>query len=362
MELKKTSLYEKHLEHKAKIVDFGGWAMPVEYGSVLKEAKLVRSGCGLFDASHMGEIRIAGPGALAFLQELTCNDISCIRAGQMQYNLFLNGRGGIIDDLMVYHCGDSFLCVVNASNAQKVLAWLLKRKISVLTVNDESAETSLLSLQGPAACSVIEKLFPQAQALQYMHFLHASHNDKKILISRSGYTGEDGFEIYCDNTSAVNLWDALLLAGRAAGCAPCGLGSRDILRIEAGYTLYGHEIDEDTNPLEASLDWAVKFQKNFVGKGMLLEAKIKGLSKKRVGFIMDERAIPRQGYPVYADGRIIGVVSSGTFSPTLNKGIGMAYIESAWVQAQPEITIKIRDAFYKATITKFNFVKGSAKK
>ncbi|MEI8348812.1 MAG: glycine cleavage system aminomethyltransferase GcvT [Candidatus Omnitrophota bacterium] len=367
MELKTTPLYQKHIDSKARIVDFTGWALPVEYASVLKETRAVRTSCGLFDVSHMGEIRIKGKGALAFLQYLTSNDISRTTPGQLQYNLFLNENAGIIDDLMVYNCADSFLCVVNASNCAKVYQWLVKNKSNDVQIVDESETTALLSLQGPFASCIIEKVFAKSAAnIGYMHFIEYSFLGKKIIISRSGYTGEDGFEIYCNNQDAVSLWDSMVAEGRQYGLMLCGLGARDILRIEAGYPLYGHEINEDTNPLEASLEWAVKLKKEFISKEKLCrmaEAGLRaGLRRKRIGFVLLDRALPRQGYPIYRNSTAIGEVTSGAYSPNLNVFIGMGYVEKDYSSLGTPIAIKIRDTVYNAKVSSFTFIKSHTKK
>lgn len=358
MEPQKTPLYEKHVDNNGHIVDFSGWALPVEYSSILKEAKAVRTTCGLFDASHMGEIYVKGKEALNFLQSITPNDISLTKKGQLQYNLFLNDKGGIVDDLMVYNLGDGFLCVVNASNTDKVYNWLMSKmrdsKYADLEIINESSNTSLLSLQGPKAIFIIEKIFgPEVKKLKYMRFTESIFQNKKVIVSRSGYTGEDGFEIYCENALAPIIWDLILKYGKDEGLVLSGLGARDVLRIEAGYPLYGHEINDDTNPLEASLGWVTKLNKNFIAKEKINKDKI---TRKRVGFVMEERAIARQGYQIYVDGKVIGEVTSGTYSPNLNQFIGMAYIEKDFSKSGQSVEIKIRDKFYKAKVTNFNFI------
>ncbi|MCK9614771.1 MAG: glycine cleavage system aminomethyltransferase GcvT [Candidatus Omnitrophica bacterium] len=362
MEPKKTPLYQKHVENNAHIVDFSGWALPIEYSSILKETKAVRLSCGLFDASHMGEIIIRGTSALDFLQALTPNDISKTNSGQLQYNVFLNEKAGIIDDLMVYNLGNSFLCVVNASNINKVYTWLCRARLEAKYVKadnveivDESPEISLLSLQGPKSVKVISEIFGQdINSLKYMHFVQLNFENKNIIVSRSGYTGEDGFELYCPNCVAPALWDVILEKGKSHDLCLCGLGARDVLRIEAGYPLYGHEINDNTNPLEASLNWVVKFKKDFIAKDKLENAEI---TRMRVGFVMNDRAIARQGYSVYSNDKIIGQVTSGTFSPNLDKFIGMAYVEKEFGKIGTSLEIKIRDKFYKAQVANFNFIK-----
>ncbi|UCG34920.1 MAG: glycine cleavage system aminomethyltransferase GcvT [Candidatus Omnitrophota bacterium] len=356
MELKQTSLYQKHIQHKGRIVDFSGWALPVEYSSTLAEAKAVRERCGIFDASHMGEIAIKGKNALAFLQYLTPNDISLIQKGQMQYNLLLNPEGGVIDDLMVYHLGDSFICVANASNKDKVLAWLNKNKKEGVKIEDQSDKTALIAVQGPQAAAVVSKVVGEAMNLDYMHFVKATFKGKEAIISRSGYTGTDGFEIYPSWDDACLWWDAFMSAGKGLGLVPCGLGARDVLRIEVGYPLYGHEINDTTNPYQASLAWVVKPQKDFIAKDKLMIIKKEGPAQKRVGFIMQQRGVPRQDYPIYAKTKKIGRVTSGTFSPNANQFIGMAYVDRDYTAAGTEIEIEIRDRLYKAKVAKWPFV------
>lgn len=369
MELRKTPLYEKHLQGNAHIVDFSGWALPMEYTSILKEAKATRTSCGLFDASHMGEIIIKGPRAVDFLQFLTPNDISLTKKGQLQYNLFLNDNAGIIDDLMVYNLGNSFLCVVNASNVNKVYTWLCKNlaegklasidKTSV-EILDESNNICLLSLQGPKSSNVMaEVIRMEINNIKYMHFEQIEFGGKSILVSRSGYTGEDGFEIYCPNLIAPGLWDTILEKGSKYDLCLCGLGARDVLRIEAGYPLYGHEINENTNPIEATLEWVVKAKKAFIAKNTISNYVP---NRKRIGFTMIERGIPRQGYDVSVDGKVCGKVTSGTFSPNLDKFIGMAYVDKNFSKINMPIDIKIRDKFYKAQTSSFSFIKSKVKK
>ncbi len=363
MELKKTPFYQKHLQNNGRIIGFSGWAIPVEYKSTLAEAKAVRNSCGLFDASHMGELVIKGRGAFSFLQKLISNDISSISAGQMQYNLFLSEPGGIIDDLMIYHQGDAFLCVVNASNKDKVLKWLNKNIQPGVEIVDRSKEIALLSLQGPQAAGIVEKVFGRdAAAVEYLSFIKKQIEGQEILISRSGYTGEDGFEMYLPWENSSRWWDKLIKAGQDFELKPCGLGSRDILRIEAGYPLYGHEISDTINPYQASLGWAVKLNKDFIGKKKLLEMKSQGLKKKRVGFIMQERAIARKGYLLCEEGRTIGEVSSGTYSPNTGKFIGMAFVDKDYAEVGREVSIEVRNKLYKAKIAKFPFVNIRTKK
>jgi aminomethyltransferase len=362
MQPKKTPLYDKHIENKGKVIDFAGWLLPVEYTSSLKEAKATRTTCGLFDASHMGEIRVQGPQALEFLQSLTPNDISIISQGQQQYNLFLNKDGGVIDDLMVYHEGKGYLCVVNASNKDKALNWLLKNqgKFNV-EISDKSDETALLSLQGPTAVDILRDIVgSQIDEIKYMHFSYFDVADTWIMASRSGYTGEDGFEVYTPSFRSVAVWDLLLQKGAKHGLALCGLGSRDILRIEAGYPLYGHELNDMIDPYTASLGWVVKANKDFIAKDKLLKIKQNNPVRKRMGFVMSERAMVRQGYKIFLEDKEVGVIASGTFSPNVDKFVGMAFIDTGCNEESP-IEIEVRDRRYKAKITKFPFVEVKTK-
>lgn len=357
MELKKTPFYEKHVERKARVVDFSGWALPLEYSSILEEVKQTRSHCGLFDASHMGQIRLRGEKSLEFLQKLVTNNLLSLGKGRMQYNLLLNHRGGVIDDLMVYNLEESYLCVVNASNVEKVFLWFKENKTEDVSIDNESKDTAMLCLQGPAACAVMEKvLCKKLDKVKYLQFIQEKIEGKEALISRSGYTGEDGFEIYVNSFDAVFWWDLITGIGKDFGLELCGLGARDILRIEAGYPLYGHEIDEEIDPYEACLSWAVKFNKDFIGKAELIKRKAKGIKRRRVGLVMEDRAVPRQGYPVYCRERAIGKVCSGTYSPTLDKFIAMAHLDVEFSYLNNSITVKIRDKNYKAKIVNFPFV------
>jgi len=365
MQPKKTPLYEKHVENKGKVIDFAGWLLPVEYTSSLKETKATRTTCGLFDASHMGEIRVQGPQALEFLQALTPNDISVTKPGQQQYNLFLNENGGVIDDLMVYHEDKSYLCVVNASNKDKALAWMLKRKSKFdVEITDKSDETALLSLQGPTAVDVLRDILgPKIDDVKYMHFSYFDLADTWIMVSRSGYTGEDGFELYTPSFRATAVWDMLLKAGAKHGLTLCGLGSRDILRIEAGYPLYGHELNDDIDPYTASLGWVVKLNnKEFIAKTKLAAVKKNGPARKRVGFVMQERAMVRQGYKIFVDGKEAGTVASGAFSPNADKFVGMAFIDSSAAVNGAAVEVEVRDLKYKAQVAKFPFVDIMTKK
>ncbi|MCP4652084.1 MAG: glycine cleavage system aminomethyltransferase GcvT [Candidatus Omnitrophica bacterium] len=362
MELKKTSLHQKHINAKGHIVNFSGWALPVEYTSTLKEAKAVRSACGLFDASHMGEIRIRGEQALSFLQAATPNDVSLIDVGQQQYSLFINSDGGIIDDLMIYRQEDSFLCVVNALNKDKVLLWLKQNNDRGVEILDESANTALICIQGPESSAIMNTCGCNLNNLKYMHSIYSDIDGKTIFVSRSGYTGEDGFEIYSSWDDAESIWDVLVKAGENFGLTLCGLGSRNILRIEAGYSLYGHEIGENVNPYEAGLGWVIKLDKDFIAKDKLIALKLSGTVKKKVGFVLLQGGVPRQGYEVYIEDRLIGKVLSGTYSPNVNKFIGMAMIDKEFASAGTSITLKIRDRLCGGKVVKLPFIESKVKR
>lgn len=357
--LKKTFLYSIHTVNNAKMADFAGWYMPIEYQGILKEAKAARASCVLFDISHMGEIIIAGSKSLKFIQHLTSNDASTLPFLQLNYNLFINPSGGIIDDFMLYHLGDKFLCVVNASNKNKVLSWLNHNKTNDVEVIDDSDKTALLSLQGPYAKNILgEILNDSLDNLKYMHFIQTKIRDINCLISRSGYTGEDGFELFFDYRKASYLWQLITTVGGKFSLSFAGLGARDVLRTEAGYPLYGHEINDTINPLEASLGWVVKEKKkDFIGKEKILAIRNKGISKKRIGFVMKDKGMARKGYYIFNnDKNICGMVTSGVYSPNINKFIGMGYAAIESAQPKNTIFIEIRGKLYQASIEKYPFV------
>jgi len=359
-QLKHTPLYEIHLKNKAKMVDFAGWFMPIEYTGILKESRTCRRSCVLFDVSHMGEIKVSGDKALEFIQYLATNDAASLAPHGMQYNLFIDDKAAVIDDFMLYRLQKNFLCVVNASNKDKVLSWLKKNIRSGVDIEDESDKTALLSLQGPFSQKILEKVSSNSfDNLRYMHFIELSMSGIECLISRSGYTGEDGFELYCDSGASQKLWSLFLNAGKEFGLELAGLGARDVLRIEAGYPLYGHEISDSINPIEASLGWAVKAEnKDFIGKKIITEALNNGTRMKRVGFVMKDKGVARAGYGIYKNNETkIGKVTSGIYSPNIDKFIGMGYVETDHANIGGKILIEIRNKLHKAEICKFPFVK-----
>ena len=361
--MKRTPLYERHIEAGAKMVEFGGWEMPIQYEGVIKEHGAVRNRAGLFDVSHMGEIAVVGPDARAFVDKVVTNDISELKEGEIVYALLLNESGGTIDDLLVYCTGrrtglDSFMLVVNASNIEKDFDWIATQKrdedVSVKNVSDEY---SLIALQGPESEAIIKKIFPDAGAVKYYNFAQADFMGEAATISRTGYTGEDGFEIYLKQ-NAVKLWDKLLATkGGASAPSPCGLAARDLLRIEAGYPLYGHELTDEIDPATAGLKWAVKKgDGTFIGKEGFAGKKP---GKKRVGFTMEGRAVPREGYPIFIEGVEAGRVTSGTFSPTLQKPIGIGYIarqKEGFPKTGKTVEIEIRGKRFEAALTKMPFI------
>ncbi|OGL62342.1 MAG: glycine cleavage system protein T [Candidatus Tectomicrobia bacterium RIFCSPLOWO2_12_FULL_69_37] len=358
--LRRTSLYETHVAAGAKMVPFAGFEMPVQYTGVIEEHHAVRQAAGLFDVSHMGEFEARGPGAAAFLRRLVTNDVSRLEVGRVMYCTMCREDGGIIDDLTVYRLADErYMAVVNASNIGKDWAWMAARKGAGVEFRDVSSETGLLALQGPRAEAVLAGLLPgggDLGAIPYYGAQERTWQGKRVLVSRTGYTGEDGFELYCGAPDAPALWEALMARGGGEGLKPCGLGARDTLRTEMKFALYGNDIDEATNPLEAGLGWVVKFQAGeFIGREALLGIKERGLSRKLVGFEMVDRGIPRHGAPILAGGRNAGVVTSGTMSPTLGKAIGIGYVPLTHAAEGCEIAVEIRDKARAARVVETPF-------
>lgn len=359
--LKKTALYNKHIQLGAKMVPFAGYEMPVSYSGVNDEHLAVRNAVGMFDVSHMGEFIIKGKQALDLIQYLTTNDASSLTDKRVQYSCMTNANGGIVDDLLVYRFNENeYMLVVNASNIEKDFKWIQQNNHFDADIQDISNDISLIAVQGPKAILTIQKLTDtDLSKIPYYHFdigKVAGIND--IIISNTGYTGAGGFEIYVPNEHAEKMWDAIMEAGKEFGIKPCGLGARDTLRLEMGFCLYGNDINDHTSPIEAGLGWITKFNKNFIAKDILLQQKEKGVSKKLVGFEMIERGIPRQHYPIAdASGNIIGEVTSGTQSPSLNKGIGMGYVPTHFAKPDTEIFIIIREKPVKAKVVKLPFIK-----
>jgi len=358
----RTPFYEIHKRCNAKIVEFGGFEMPVEYTGIKDEHMTVRNGVGVFDVSHMGEIWVKGPNALKFIQKVTSNDASVLTPGQAQYSCFPNGNGGIVDDLLVYYFEPlKYMLVVNASNIEKDYSWLVSQNDLGAELENASGKISQLAVQGPKALKILQKLTgTDLSSIKYYTFKvgqFAGIDD--VIISATGYTGAGGFELYFYNEFAEKMWDAIFEAGKEDGIKPIGLGARDTLRLEMGYCLYGNDIDDTTSPIEAGLGWVTKFTatKDFIDKKFLLKQKSEGVSRKLKGFEMIDRGIPRHGYEIVdADGAVIGVVTSGTQSPVLDKGIGMGYLKSEYSEIGSEIYILIRNKRIKACVVKTPFI------
>ena len=357
--MKKTPLYEKHIQLNGKIVDFGGWALPVEYTGIIPEHEAVRTKAGIFDVSHMGEIAVKGEDAEKYLQMVLTNDISILNNNQISYTTMCYPHGGVVDDLLVYkYSNEDFLLVVNASNIEKDLEWLKENLFGNSKVINVSESYAQIALQGPLAQTILQKI--TEKDLNQIDFYYFSDNvsigNIKTLVSRTGYTGEDGFELYYASDNAEEMWDLILSTGKDEGLLPAGLGARDTLRFEAALPLYGHELDENITPLEAGLGFCVKLNKdNFIGKEALAKQKAEGLKRKIIGFEMIDRGIPRSNYEVFAEGRKIGHVTTGSFSPTLKKNIGLALIEIAYAKEGNEIEIVIRNKTLKAQVAKKPF-------
>jgi len=357
---RRTPLYECHLRAGGKVVDFAGWQLPVQYSGLMDEHRAVRTAAGLFDVSHMGEFKVSGPGAESLLQQLTPNDVSKLTPGRIQYSGLLTESGTYVDDLLVYRLGEEeFLLVVNAANADKDFAWIEGRVSADVNLENVSADYGLLALQGPRAEEILSALTPiDLSQIRYYRFEIAEIDGARTIVSRTGYTGEDGFELYLPPDSAPAVWDRLLEAGEPHGLIPAGLGARDTLRLEAAMALYGHEIDDTTTPLDAGLSWVVKLAKgDFLGRDVLVAQKETGLEKKLVGFEMVGRGIGRQGYEVLADGEVVGRVTSGSFSPTLEKAIGLAYVPAGLAEEGTEIAIQVRKNAVPAVIVPIPFYK-----
>lgn len=360
--MKTTPLYDRHVARNAKMIDFGGWAMPVQYTSVIEEHRTTRARASVFDICHMGEIEVKGPQALELLQFSLTRDLAGQKTGQIKLSALLNDRGGIIDDLTVYKMDrDVYMLVTNASTResdfQRVRSILEEKKFDV-SLSDVSDKTGKLDLQGPLSEAILQTLTPDdLKTLRFYWFITSQVAGIPAVISRSGYTGEDGFEIYAAADQIGALWDNLMDAGAKAGIKPAGLGARDTLRLECGMMLNGQDITEEICPLEIPYAWLVDWNKDFAGKPALAAIREKGIRKKLAGFEMTGRGIARHGYPVTKDGREIGHVTSGTFSPTLNKAIGLAFIDAENTAPDTEIAIGIRDAESGAKIVRLPFYK-----
>jgi aminomethyltransferase len=361
--MKKTPFTEIHRSLGAKLVEFAGFEMPVQYTGIIDEHLAVRNRVGVFDVTHMGEFIVKGKDAAAFLQKMTINDVSKLFDGRVQYSAMCYDDGGIVDDLLVYHCGDHYMLVVNASNTTKDFEWLRSHLEGDVELTDKSAEYSLLAVQGPQSLATLKKISSvDLTTVEYYHFKRGRLAGEDMIISRTGYTGELGFELYFpwDEAIGKKVWDSVFEAGKEFGIAPVGLGARDTLRLEMGFCLYGNDIDQTTHPLEAGLGWITKMSKgDFLGKSVMARAKAQGLRRKLVGFTLDEKAVARHGYPLTVNGSEVGHVTSGTFSPTMERAIGLGYVSAGNEEEGNALNVVIRGKEIPATVVKIPFVNKS---
>lgn len=360
--MKKTTLYNTHLNLNAKMTPFGGYEMPVQYSGVTKEHLAVRKGVGVFDVSHMGEFMVSGPKAFGLLQYICSNDISKISIGKAQYNYFPNETGGIVDDLIVYRLEEEkYLLVVNASNIEKDWKWVQKHNVDFgAVVEDQSEETALLAIQGPKAIEAMQQLTssPLTELPYYSHTTATFAGCENTLIATTGYTGAGGLEIYLPSSKAPEVWDAIMKAGADFDILPAGLAARDTLRLEMGYCLYGNEINDTTSPLAAGLNWVTKLDTGTYNADHLINQKKEGTPEKLVGFVLKNRGIPRAGYSIVnQNSERIGAVTSGTQSPILSQGIGLGYVSSNYAKPGTQIAIQIRDKESLAEVVKLPFIK-----
>jgi len=362
--LKRTPLFSVHVKAGAKMVPFGGWEMPLQYTGIVEEHRTVRGALGLFDISHMGEFEVDGPAALAALQRLTTNDVAGLEMGQVQYSLLCYPDAGIVDDLTLYRLGaDRFMLTVNAANIDKDWAWVTEHGAEARWRNI-SSETALLAVQGPKAEKCVQGLADRdVTGIRYYRFVEGLVAGVRALISRTGYTGEDGFELYVVAGDAERLWFVLLEAGAPEGITPVGLGARDTLRLEMRYALYGNDIDATTNPLEAGLGWVVKLAKgDFIGRSAIERVKAEGPRRKLVGFEMVDRAVARHGHRILKDGRAAGVVTSGSYGPAVDRYIGVGYVATGLAQVGTEIDVEVRGTMRRARIVPTPFYPSKVKK
>ena len=358
--MKRTKFYSKHVELDAKLVEFAGYLMPVQYSSIIDEHKAVRNSVGIFDISHMGEVIVKGDKAFDFVQHITVNDVAKLSVGRVQYTAMCYEDGGIVDDLLVYKLDENeYLLVINASNIEKDLEWMHKNNSFGAEIKNESDDYSLIAIQGPKSKKILQKICDVSMELEYYHFIVAKCCNKEVIVSRTGYTGELGYEVYIKGTEseALEIWDALFEVGAKYKIQPIGLGARDTLRLEMGFCLYGNDIDATTNPIEAGLDWITKVKKGeFVGKDAILEVKSNGVIRKLVAIAFEGKIIPRHGYEIYSNSTLIGHVTSGTMSPILDKPIAMGYVDVEYSDFDSEVSIKIRNKEISGKIVTLPFI------
>lgn len=358
--MKQTKFYNIHKKYGAKLVDFAGFEMPVQYSSIIGEHKAVRNSVGVFDVSHMGEIIIKGEKALDFVQHITVNNASKLEVGKVQYSAMCYENGGIVDDLLVYKISDKeYMLVVNGANKDKDFEWMKKNNLFEVDIIDQSDDYSLIAVQGPNSQNVIEKLIYQEIDLAYYNYIDIKIENVDVIVSRTGYTGELGFELYFKSSDedAEKIWEALFEAGKEFDITPCGLASRDSLRLEKGFCLYGNDIDQTTTTLEANLSWITKLKKgDFIGREVLADQKKNGVIRKLVPLIFESKVFPRKDYEVKVEDEIVGKITSGTVSPILEKPIALAYIETEFAKVDTIVNVIIRNKEVEAKVTKLPFV------
>ncbi len=358
-QIKETPFYKYHIEAGAKMIPFAGYMMPIQYTGITAEHQAVRENVGLFDLSHMGEFEISGPGALGFLQKMTTNDVSTIKLGQIQYTCMCYENGGIVDDLLIYHLGDRYMLVVNASNIEKDFEWLQSHLNSDVKLKDLSDKYGLLAVQGPNSQKVMESISSyDFESMPYYNSAVTEIGGHSVLFSRTGYTGEDGFEIYIHPDACDDIWEKIVEAGNKSDMLFIGLGARDSLRMEMKMTLYGNDIDQTTTPVEASLSWIVKLDKgSFVGSDIIKKQKKEKPKKRLICLELEGRAFPRPGYDLISEDQVVGKVTSGTFSPSLNKPIALGYLPLRLTKIGNTVNVKIRNKLFPAHVVKPPFYK-----
>ena len=358
--LKRTPLYDRHVKLGGKMVDFGGFELPIQYTSIMEEPRWVRSACGVFDVSHLGEVKVTGTGAFPYLQKMVPTDLVSLGNGRIQYTVLLNEQGGVMDDILIYRVDPNvFYLVINASGIPKICKHLRAHASANVTLANQSDDVACVAIQGPKSAAVCEKgIAKGVSKMKYYSFAPLAKWGKSAWISRTGYTGEDGFEVFSDNATVLKVWDKLVGNGKKSDVRPIGLGARNTLRLEAGNGLYGTDLDETKTPYEARLSWLVSDTKpDFVGRKMLFERKKAGFRHKLCGFkIKGDRAVPREGYPILRNGRKAGIVTSGSFSPTLKTGIGLGYVETVLSNVGAAIDVEIHGRPVAAEVVKLPFV------
>ncbi|MCZ7609408.1 MAG: glycine cleavage system aminomethyltransferase GcvT [Ignavibacterium sp.] len=359
--MKRTTFYNIHKKLGAKLVEFAGFEMPIQYSSIISEHKSVRNSVGVFDVSHMGEVFVKGEKALDFIQYIAINDASKLQTGRVQYSAMCYEDGGIVDDLLIYKIADDeFLLVINASNIEKDFKWMQENNQFGVELRNESDNYSLLAVQGPNSLNTLQKLTDTQINMEYYHFTNLKLAGVDMILSRTGYTGEVGYELYFkgDEKTAEELWNKIFEAGKEFNIQPAGLAARDTLRLEMGFCLYGNDIDQTTNPLEAGLGWITKLSKqNFIGKDALVKIKESGLKRKLVAITSDEKTFPRHGYDISVNNKKIGTVTSGTVSPMLDKPIALGYVETEFSEIETDVNFLIRGKEIPAKVVKLPFVK-----